>query len=330
MYLIQASRLFEVNFNQNWCLNDASFSSFSKITNSFSLTGFFYLPSLSVLLKRYYMNDSQKESTHSLSYSSVNLQLRTMTAEYLEKHPTLTLNALAQRSGVPATTMRRLMQEEQRSELAPHSVLALVSYLLKEKKISKILKVCDGPVAGLLTKCFESFVFDENTSEHEISEDLNNIFQDKMNYLIYKLAANKCGTSVEEVKNAYGLMGLKKLNALIEKNLIIVTAESERLHAKQKNFTVDLALAHELSHALVDQYKPCDVKMGLNLFYSLSEGMSEEGIKKIKEIEKEAVKKIFDLMNTENLQGDIPYFALVVSDVMGATPIKENENGVLQ
>ena len=272
------------------------------------------------------MNETQVE--HSQSTLTINQQLRLMTSEYLTKHPTLTLNALAQRCGVPATTMRRLVQEEQRSELAPHSVLSLVSYLLKEKKISKILKNVQGPVADLLNKCFDQFIFDEKSSDHEMSNDLNTIFQDKISYLIYKLAANKCGTTIEEIKDTLGLIGLKKLNDLIEKNWIV--ASEDRLHAKQKNFSVDLALGHELSHALVDMYKPCDVKHGMNLFYSLSEGMTEEGIKKIKEIEKEAVKKIYDLMNTEALQGTIPYFAVVISDVMGFTPTDTNQCGVLQ
>lgn len=274
------------------------------------------------------MNETTQEHSH--SPYSVNLQLRTMTADYLDKHPGLTLNALAQRSGVPATTMRRLMQEEQRSELAPHTVLALTSYLLKEKKISKILKSITGPVADLLNKCFDQFIFDEKSSDHEMHSDLNTIFQDKFSYLIYKMAANKNGTSIDEVKNAFGLVGLRKLIDLIDKNWILKTDNDERLHARQKNFSVDLSLAHELSHALIDLYKPSDVKAGLNLFYSLSEGMSEEGIKRIKEIEKDAVKKIFDLMNTESLQGHIPYFALVVSDVMGPTPLNESNTGVLQ
>jgi AraC-like DNA-binding protein len=278
------------------------------------------------LLKLVDMNESQIE--HSQNSMTLNLQLREMTAEYLQKHSTLTLNSLAQRSGVAATTLRRLMQEEKRCELAPHSVLSLVSYLLKEKKISKILKIVQGPVAELLNKCFDQFIFDEKTSDHEMRNDLNTIFQDKISYLIYKLAANKSGTSIEEVKDAFGLMGLKKLNDLIEKDLI--HAEGTRLHGKQKNFSVDLALAHELSHALVDLYKPCDVNHGKNLFYSLSEGMSEEGINKIKEIEKDAVKKIYNLMNDEKMQGKIPYFTLVISDVMGPTPLPENQNGALQ
>lgn len=266
--------------------------------------------------------------------SSVNSQLRQLTESYLAKHPGLTLNALATRCGVPATTMRRLMQKgvigEQKNELAPHSVLSLVSYLLKEKKISSLLKKIDGPVAELLNRCFDQFIFDEHSSQHTLNSDLNAIFQDKTSYLIYKLAANQCGTTMDEIKNVFGLLGLQKLSELIEKNWIVADEEcNELLHAREKNFSVDLGLAHQLTHSLVDFYKPRDVEAGFNLFYSLSEGMNEEGIKKIKEIEKDAVKKIYDLMNNKNHQGDIAYFAVVLSDVLGITPAQDNK-GVLQ
>lgn len=295
-------------------------------TNSFSLNDVFYLSAIYALLKMKDMEVQQKEHSQSLS---VNQELRVMTSLYLERHPGLTLNALAQRSGVPATTMRRLMQEEGRNELAPHSVLALVSYLLKEKKISKILKIVQGPIAELLNKCFDQFIFDEDSSNHEMHADLNTLLQDKTTYLVYKLAANKFGTDINEVKDALGLLGLKKLNELTELNWIMAD-ETGKLHAKEKNFSVDLAIAHQLTHALVDQYKPCDVKLGYNLFYSLSEGMTEEGIKKIKEIEKEAVKKIFDLMNNQIYQGNIPYFAVVLSDIIGPTPHQIEMKGAIQ
>lgn len=264
--------------------------------------------------------------------SGVNSQLRQLTIAYLDRHQGLTLNALALRCGVPATTMRRLIKsgDAEKSELAPHSVLSLISYLLKEKKISSLLKKIDGPVAELLNRSFDQFIFDEESSAHTLDTELNTLFKDKTTYLIYKLAANQCGTSMDEVKNIFGLLGLQKLSELIEKNWIAPDcSNAEILHAREKNFSVDLALAHQLTHALIDFYKPCDVEAGFNLFYSLSEGMNQQGIKKIKEIERDAVKKIYDLMNDENNQGDIPYFAVVLSDVLGLTPNKLNE-GVLQ
>jgi hypothetical protein len=276
-------------------------------------------------IKTKYMNLSQQENSHS---GTVNDQLREMISAYLHTHPGLTLNALAGRSGVPATTMRRLMQQTG-SELAPHSVLSLVSYLLKEKKISSLLKKVEGPVAELLNKSFNQFIFDEESSDHEMHADLNTLFQDRTCYLIYKMAANACGTSVREIKNVFGLTGLQKLQEMVDKG-VILNDDNERLHARDKNFSVDLALAHKLTHSLVDFYKPKDVEKGFNLFYSLSEGMSEEGIKRIKEIEINAVKKIFEIMNDEKNQGTIPYFAVVLSDVLGLTPEKASPAGVLQ
>lgn len=278
------------------------------------------------LLQLNYMNLQTVEN------SGVNSQLRQLTLAYMDRHQGLTLNALAQRSGVAATTLRRLMKsgETEKSELAPHSVLSLVSYLLKEKKISALLKKIEGPVAELLNRCFDQFIFDEKSSEHTLDSDLNHLFHDKTTYLIYKLAANQCGTSMDEIKNTFGLMGLQKLSELIEKNWIIADSNnSDSLHAREKNFSVDLALAHQLTHSLLDFYKPRDVEAGLNLFYSLSEGMNKAGIKKIKEIERDAVKKIHELMNDQDMLGDIPYFAVIMSDVLGATPINTSE-GVLQ
>lgn len=273
------------------------------------------------------MNLSQNE------YSGVNSQLRQLTRAYLDQYPGLTLNALSSRCGVPATTMRRLMKgtaETDSSELAPHAVLSLISYLLKEKKIATLLKKVDGSVAELLNRCFDQFIFNEENSTHKIENELNSLLKDKTTYLIYKLAANRCGTTMDDIKNIFGLSGLKKLSELIDKNWIIADSQNnENLHAREKNFSLDLVLAHDLSHSLVDFYKPSDIEAGFNLFYSLSEGLNESGIFKIKEIEKEAVKKIFEIMNEKKFLGSIPYYALIISDVLGVTP-NESLKGVLQ
>lgn len=258
---------------------------------------------------------------------SINHQLRNMVAEYLHRHPGLTLNALATRSGVAATTLRRLMQEESKNELAPHSVLNLISYIFREKKISKLLNLIDGPVAALLKKCFDQFIFSEESSQHKLDHDLNEILKDEINYVIYKLAANRSGTTIEYIKDMFGLNGIKKLEKLLD--LGVISRENETLHAQIKNFTLDLKLAHQHAHTLVDQYRPEDVSKGFNLFYSLSESLNADAIKAIKDIERDAVKKVFDIMNSDNSVGDIPYFSLFISDILGHQMNQSNQ-GVLQ
>jgi hypothetical protein len=263
------------------------------------------------------------------NYSSVNEQLREMITSFLSRHPALTVNALAGRSGVAPTTLRRLIQDESRSEVAPHSVLALVSYLLREKKLSKLIHIVEGPVGELLRKSFDQFIYDENESDHLIENELNEIFKDKLNYLIYKMAANQCGVTLEELKDSFGLFGLKKLEELINKGLVIQD-ENGLFHAREKNFSVDLKRAHELTHVLVDQFKPDDVHKGYGLFYSLSEGLNDKGINEVKKIELEAVKKIHTVMNNKEFIGSIPYFSIVLSDVLGLTPNEELIREVLQ
>jgi transcriptional regulator with XRE-family HTH domain len=262
-------------------------------------------------------------------FTTVNEQLKMMTADFLSRHSSLTLNALAQRSGVAATTLRRLMQDETNSVMAPHSVLSLVSYLNREKCLSKILKNTEGPVGELLRKCFDQFVFSEEKSNHKMDQSLNDLFNDKTTYLIYKMAANVCGASLEKVKNNFGLMGVNIVDDLMEKGWLFLD-EKNRIHAKEKNFSVDLLKAKELTHELVNQYKPSDVERGYNLFYSLSEGLNMAGIKAVKKIELEAVKKVHEIMNNKDFLGEVPYFSIFLSDVIGLTPQSEISREVLQ
>ncbi len=257
--------------------------------------------------------------------SSVNKELRSLINDYLKRHPSLTLNALATRSGIPGTTLRRLVQDENRSEVAAHTVLQLVSYVYKEKRISHLLNMCEGEIGSLLKKCYDQFIFSEEEKvEHKLNIEHNELFKDETNYIIYKLAANKFGTSRVELEKAVGMIGLRKLDQLIKNNVLVEESDG-RIHAIEKNFSVDLELAHKLTHVLVDFYKPNEVDKGYNLFYSLSEGLNDEGIKKVKEIEKEAVKKVFEVMNSDQYMGLIPYFSIFMSDVLGSYEAKLDE-----
>ncbi len=260
--------------------------------------------------------------------TSANLELKRLIEDFLALHPSLTVNALATRSGVPGTSLRRILQDEMKSEVAPHTALSLVSYIKREKKISKLLATVEGELGDFLRKNFSQFVFEEEKVNHSLDQGLNDLFKDKYNYLIYKLASNVCGVSSAEVRDNFGLTGLNKLEAMIAENFIY--EKDGRYHSQNKNFSVDIERALELTHSLVDQFKVADVNKGHNLFYSLSEGLNEAGIKKVKEIELYAVKKVFEVMNDNEFIGSIPYFSVIISDVLGITPNNECIKEVLQ
>ncbi len=262
-----------------------------------------------------------EEQNIQVQTKTINQELRELIMEYREKHPALSLNALSQRTNIPGTSLRRLMQDNYEVPLSPHQVLAIFSYLIKEKRISKILAMATGAVGEYLRQSFSSFVFEEE-NEHKMDFDINEIVKDKVSYLIYKMAANQLGVTMGEIFESFGRMGLKKFEELVNRGWIYADT-NERFHAKEKNFSIDIMLSKELSHSLLDQFKPEDAGRGLNLYYSLSEGMNEMGIKKIKEIELDAVKKVFEVMNQKEYIGTIPYFALFLSDCLGVSPTQE-------
>jgi hypothetical protein len=237
-------------------------------------------------------------------------QLHQLINSYLEKYSQVSLNALASRSNIPVSTLRRISLGQQKSDIAPHTVLNLTSYLFKEKNLTDLLKKVDPVIKEYLEKHFGQFIFASEKRVYDV--DLNNYLQDQQRYFIYKLAANHNGTTLMEVMELFGRQGEIKVQDML--NLDLVFEEGGRLHAKDKDFSLDLKVAASHLPELVRLYKPETLAQGLNLFYSLSESMSREAIVEIKNIQREAANKIAAIMDDKNNKGSIPYFTVNLAE----------------
>lgn len=237
-------------------------------------------------------------------------QLKHMLDTYLDKYPNMSLNALAMKSGIGATTLRRIKNESIKGDPAPHTVLALVSALSNEKRLSVLVEKYEGPLGELLSDSFGAYV--ETKIDHSYKADLNSYLRDSTSYFVYKLCSNRAGATKEQIEKNYGLVGVQRLVHLMENGLI--ESRDKKYFAVESNFSLDITVA--LSHLpqLTAHYKPEEIAKGQNLFYTLSESLNEEGIEKIKAVQKEAVKKMIDIMNSPFYEGEIPYFALNMCD----------------
>lgn len=249
--------------------------------------------------------------------------LQSMIATYLSRNSSLTINALSQRASIPVTTLRRLTNGEQKSEIAPHSVLNLSSYIHREKNLTSLLEKVDPVIGQFLHKHFGSFIFSPETKAvYEVS--LNEELVDRVKYFIYKLAANHDGVDWVSVIDSFGPNGKKKAEDLKKKGLLI---ESEgRLHAKDKNFSLDLHVAVRHLPELISFYRPETITRGRNSFFSLSEALNEKAIEEIRSAQRECVKKIHSIMSDQNNLGDIPYFTINLAETLTA----ENPTGEIQ
>lgn len=239
-------------------------------------------------------------------------QLKDLLENYFRKFPNVSINGLAKKSGVGATTLRRILSESLKGDPAPSTVLNVVSAITKERRLSSLLKSFEGPIGEMLRGSFGHFV--EENLPHSYSTDLNHELADWHKYIIYKLASNKCGVSKTVLGQTIGNVGLKSLNEMFEKGLLY--ADGDIIHSKEKNFSLDLNLALKHLPNLLDFYKPDNLDRGQNLFYTLSESINEDGIKKIKEIQRDAIKKIYAIMNSPYYEGEIPYFTVHCMDTL--------------
>jgi hypothetical protein len=238
--------------------------------------------------------------------------LQNMISSYLGRNPQLTLNALAQRSNIPVTSLRRLMNGQQKSEIAPHSALNLVSYIMREKNLALLLDKVDFCISEFLRKHFGNFIFSAENRVYDY--DLNNELREQTKYLIYKMAANHNGTDLMTIVENFGSQGKRKADEMKSTGLLI--EEEGRLHAREKNFSLDLQIAADHLPALVQFYKPQSMVQGKSSFFSLSESLNQEGIKKIKSLHKECVENVHAIMNDQQYFGTIPYFTINLAETM--------------
>ncbi len=256
------------------------------------------------------------------SKSSVSEILRAMVKDYMALHPRVTVQSLASRAQVPVTTLRRFLQEETKTEVAPHTALNLCAYMKREKNVSKLLAQLPAELRDSLEKVFGSFVFEGN-EERVFSLDLNEILKDRTNYFIYKLAANHKGTDWNEIQELFGAVGMKKGQKLLEMKVLVL--ESNIIKAAHQDFSLSLETAANHLPELVSLYKPETLSQGLNLMYSLSESLSEEAIKEVKDIQREAAKATHAIMSNPKKQGHIPYFTINLCETFLTGP-----HGVMQ
>lgn len=250
-------------------------------------------------------------------------QLQTMMEGYFTKYPNMSVNALAAKSGVGASTLRRILSDGLKGDPAPHTVLNIASAVTREKRLSVLITMFDGPLGELLKETFSPFV--EMNMNHEMDHEINEELKDFTKYMIYKCAANDAGVRSSWVMDNYGKAGLAKMNELFERGFL--TAGPELFHAKQKNFSLDLEIAVSHLSEMVRFYKPSELSKGKNLYYTLSESLNDEAIKKVKKIQLEAIQKIYDVMSDKKSLGPTHYMSVSIMDTLESG---SDDSGVLQ
>tara|TARA_Y100000590_G_C15689811_1_gene1003009 strand:+ start:888 stop:1676 length:789 start_codon:yes stop_codon:yes gene_type:complete len=238
-------------------------------------------------------------------------ELSTIIDNHLLRHQNLSLNGLALKSGVSEPTLRRVRKREIKTLPKITTILDILSCIYKERNISDLIPYCQPATKSYLSDVFSVILNEE--SPYENDKQLCRELKDNTSYLIYKLAACRIGIRKEDVEYFFGTLGKARAIEMEKKSLIF-----EMLgfyHARTKSFRLD-------NDQFITNFKSVaefirveeGVKNKDNIFYNLSESISEEAYKEVMAIQKSALKEIVKIFNDKKYAGDRPAFVLSAVD----------------
>ncbi len=241
-------------------------------------------------------------------------QLRKVLREHMRINPRLTLNGMSKKCSVSEPTLRRIVKGQVKTLITANTLLELLIYLSKETDLKKIIARYPGPIGEYLADHLDMTV--EGGPEHKVPEHLNQVLNDPTKYLIFKMAANSCGVSADEIREMFGMHGLARLGEL--ERLEVLVKNDDRYFADMGSFALSHDLFVQNFKATAEFIKPD--KLGQipynNLFINFSRSVNLSVYQEVAKIQKEALKKCLKLISADSSKGPIPMFVLAAVDTL--------------
>jgi hypothetical protein len=252
-------------------------------------------------------------------------ELRELLIGHLEKHKNLSINGLSKKCGVAASTLRRILSEETKEDPNPNTVLGIVSAVTKESCIDTLLKKFDGEIHESLRVSYSM------VSKYSYRPELAEVLIDSDTYIVYKLAANRVGTSASEIVELLGNPALKRVEELLDSGLLLEkegvkgAQKEKRYHAVEKNFMLPNSLILKHIPELLRYTKTDSRYVKKTMMKNISESVSVEVYNECWKIQAEAGDKIAKLINQEESNGNVPFFFTYFMNTLEAPGIEESD-----
>lgn len=233
------------------------------------------------------------------------------------KYPKLNLSQIAMKINLNRSTLTRIINEGIKPQLDNYIKIimgsgngniineALVAYDESLASNDNIYKVSRGEKNNVFT-----------------SEEMERILDEGDNLIIYVLALKENGTNVDEIHHVLGAKGLEAMNDLIDigliqrKNQMIFPTPTEKIIIRSVE-----GLRRRIK-TYAQFYRPSHAYTGRNYIHTLTEGLNEEGIKKMTDLHRNFHKEMVSIIRSPENQGDIPMFSVAFCDSLTSIDYK--------
>ncbi len=219
---------------------------------------------------------------------------------WVKDHGRRNLKMLSRLSGVPYTSLRRIVQGEVEPNL--DQALSILSFVASGNERMAYLEQFFPDSA----KMFKSMLGNINSDEKVQSRDavIERYFEDPEYCEIIELADSHQGLAKDRLRNVFGLRGLNKVTQLIDDEIL----EEDLINSKYKGYGQGKLNTVTFSSAIKRIKSLCDMilRTRLAVAYFRSESVNEAGILELKKIVVDAYQRVAQVVDNPEYQGDIP------------------------
>jgi hypothetical protein len=232
---------------------------------------------------------------------------------YLIKNGNLTLMNVEDKTSVPHSTLRRIMNLKGNPQ--PEAVIKIFLALGLDKELIAYMKEFHPDIAAAMAiKSSHNIEYDfvsESHREYFISDDY---------YLLINLAYTTGGTTEDEVTYELGRKGLERLQDLLEKG-IIEKSSNGRYTGKFKNYKLSFSDTKRRIELGLRYYRLEEAGNINNWMSFQTESINEEGLKALKLLQqKHFNERKEQIFNNPMYIGNLKVYSATVSSTFLAQP----------
>jgi DNA-binding phage protein len=232
-------------------------------------------------------------------------RIKALIDSYLQNNPKLSLQNVETKTGLPISTLRRIVNLTGNPN--SENVIKLCRALGFDQELEKYLEKYHPEIAALLSAKSIS-------KEHKYLEENDaQYFVEDSSFLLMNMAYTSHGIDEDEVQTGLGSIGLTKLNDLLKKGLIIKTDDGRYVgkNGGYKHSFQNTLKAIVLSLKYYNLEEAGSINNWLNY---QTESINENGIAALKELnQKQAKERRDQIFDNPNFRGKLKIFQSSVS-----------------
>ena len=244
------------------------------------------------------------ESTKEINVAKCR-RIATCIESYMKKYPHIALTNVFERTSVPETTLRRILQFKGNPQ--PEAVVKILQRLGFERELYSYLNDFHPDIARL------TIATNSHNSEYELMNEYDREYFISEDYFaIANMAYTSSGVTEREIADEFGKRGLERLLTLHEKG-VVRKDEKGRYFGNIENYKFTLADGKKRIELALKYYRLNEAGNVNNWLSFQTESLSDEGLKGMKLLSQKHFNERKEFLENPIYRGENKFYSAAIA-----------------